>query len=138
MDSILVDTDVFSYFLRRDSRRLAYRDDLQDRVLCLSFASVAELRLGAIVGRWGDSRRNALEDTLQTYTMLGVDATVTKKWAETRAARQPIGRPIASEDCWIAATALRHDISLATHNAKDYQDIPGLKLVTHPDATTQP
>jgi len=131
--AVLIDTDVFSFFLRRDSRRLAYRDDMRERMLCLSFASVAELRFGAILSGWGDSRRAALEGALRGYVMLGVDAAITQRWAEIKAARQRIGKPVASEDCWIAATALRHDIPLVTHNARDYQGIDGLKLVTRAD-----
>lgn len=124
--AILVDTDVFSFFFRRDNRRLAYRDDVQKHTLCLSFASVAELRFGAILSGWGSPRRTALEASLRSYVMLGVDADTTQCWAEIRAECQRKGQPIASEDCWIAATALRHDIPLVTHNAKDYWSIEGL------------
>ena len=35
------------------------------------------------------------------------------------------------------ATALRHDIPLATHNAGDYEHVHGLKLITHADTQTK-
>jgi tRNA(fMet)-specific endonuclease VapC len=47
-----------------------------------------------------------------------------------RAERQAIGRTIASQDAWIAATALRHNLPLVTNNAKDFQNIPELKVLT--------
>lgn len=32
-------------------------------------------------------------------------------------------------DAWIASTALRHDIPLATNNTRHFEGIPGLTLV---------
>ena len=131
MDSVLIDTDVFSFFFRQDDRRLLYNNELRGCLLCISFATVAELRFGAICAGWGDSRRQKLEESIRHYVMLPPDSEVTERWAAVKAARDRIGRPIGSEDCWIAAIALRHDIPLATHNGKDYENISGLKLITH-------
>jgi tRNA(fMet)-specific endonuclease VapC len=60
MDAVLIDTDVFSFFFKRDSRRELYVDDVIDRQLYLSFMSVAELRKWAIVRNWGRQRRARL------------------------------------------------------------------------------
>jgi predicted nucleic acid-binding protein len=38
---------------------------------------------------------------------------------------------MSSSDCWIAACALAHEQALLTHNAADYADVPGLRLITH-------
>jgi len=131
MESVLLDTDVFSLFFRRDTRSLLYDEDVRGKVRCLSFASVAELRFGAIAGGWQERRRGQLEDAMaRTVILHGDDATV-QHWATVKAARQRVGRPIGSEDCWIAATALRHGLALLTHNAKDYAEILDLRLVSH-------
>ena len=55
MDLVLLDTDVFSMFLRRDARSLRYDDDVRGKVRCLCFASVAELRLRGHCGGLGGS-----------------------------------------------------------------------------------
>jgi predicted nucleic acid-binding protein len=34
-------------------------------------------------------------------------------------------------DAWIAASALRYDATLLTHNGQDYADIPNLRVVSH-------
>jgi tRNA(fMet)-specific endonuclease VapC len=52
-------------------------------------------------------------------------------WATITVGRRRIGKPIGCGDCWIAAAAIRHDLTLVTHNAGDYADLPNLKLVTH-------
>ena len=44
------------------------------------------------------------------------------------------GRPMPSNDAWIAATALRYDTPLVTHNVKDFEHLQnmGLNLITVP------
>lgn len=37
---------------------------------------------------------------------------------------------MSPQDAWIVATALRHELPLITHNAKDYQGIAGLDCRT--------
>jgi len=52
---------------------------------------------------------------------------IQSKWV----AAQSHGRRIECANAWIAATALRHDVPLVTHNAGHYQGVPGLKLISH-------
>jgi predicted nucleic acid-binding protein len=33
------------------------------------------------------------------------------------------------QDLWLAAQAVQRDFTLLTANAKDFQDVPGLKLI---------
>jgi tRNA(fMet)-specific endonuclease VapC len=40
------------------------------------------------------------------------------------------GRPIGFADAWIAATALNLNIPLVSHNAKDYEAIDALMVIT--------
>jgi L-ascorbate metabolism protein UlaG (beta-lactamase superfamily) len=59
-------------------------------------------------------------------------------WAEVTVAAQSKGRRIECADAWIAATALRHDVPLVTHNHDDYLGVPGLKLISHLGAAIKP
>lgn len=131
MDLVLLDTDVFSLYFRRDTRSTAYDVDVRHKVRCLSFAGVGELRFGALAAGWGEPRRRQLEDAIALTVILPGDDLVTQHWAQIRAARQQAGRPMGSEDCWIAATARRHGIPLLTHNARDYELIDGLRVISH-------
>ncbi len=134
MDAVLLDTDVLSFFAKADTRASAYAPAIAGRRLCISFQTVAELQLWALLRRWGASRRAELDALIAQHMVLHDDAALARRWAEITGNRRRLGQPIECGDAWIAATALRHDIPLATHNARDYQDIPGLKLITHPDA----
>jgi predicted nucleic acid-binding protein len=104
---------------------------VRGKVRCLSFASVAELRFGAIAANWQERRLQRLETAIGRTLILHADDLTVRHWAATRAARQHSGRRIGSEDCWIAATALRHGLTLLTHNAADYAGIPNLRIVSH-------
>lgn len=140
MDSVVVDTDVFSFFFRKDTRRELYRGDLEGRRLCLAFQTVAELKMGSIHGMWGKRRVEQLDRTLQRYVILPYDAEMADCWAEICARRRRAGNPIACGDGWIAAAALRHDLLLITHNGSHFEGIPGLRVVCHgaPDAAETP
>ncbi len=41
-----------------------------------------------------------------------------------------LGRSISCNDAWIAACAVKHGVPLVTHNAKDFEAIGGLKVVS--------
>jgi tRNA(fMet)-specific endonuclease VapC len=131
MEAVLLDTDVFSFFFKRDSRRELYVDDVIGRQLCLSFMSVAELRKWAIIRNWGRRRRARLDETLRHYVILPFDDAMAQHWAEVYAHRGRQGKPISCGDCWIAASALRHDLTLVSHNAEHYADIMNLRLISH-------
>jgi tRNA(fMet)-specific endonuclease VapC len=41
------------------------------------------------------------------------------------------GELIGANDLWIAATALRHGEALVTRNAREFQRVPGLQVLTY-------
>jgi len=130
MSPVLLDTDVLSFFAKADTRASLYAPDLAGRQLTVCFQTVAELRLWALLRRWGPTRQAALDALLSRMVVLPYDATMAYRWAEVTAHRRRAGRPIDCGDAWIAATALSHGIPLMTHNARDYEGIPGLVVIT--------
>jgi predicted nucleic acid-binding protein len=131
MDPVVLDTDVLSFFAKGDTRASLYAPALEGKLLCASFQTVAELRLWAIVRRWGTSRRQSLDLLMDRFVVLPYDAMMAQHWADITAHRRRLGRPIDCGDAWIAASAVRHGSVLLTHNAKDYVDINGLNLISH-------
>ena len=127
MENRLVDTDVLSFILKGDSRAQSYAKHLEGRVLCLCFATVAELYRWAIQKNWGPKRIDDLRRTLRRYVVLPYDDAMAWEWA--RVTSIP-GRPVAPGDAWIAAASLRHRISLVTHNRRHFEHIPGIDVVS--------
>lgn len=130
MSLLLLDTDIASFIFKGSDYAAPYLPILSDQELALSFMSVAELFQWAILRRWGDRRLSQLEKYLSNYLVIPVDQPLCREWAQVRSGRQSTGRSISPQDAWIAATALRYDLPLVTHNSKDFLDIPHLRLIT--------
>ena len=129
MSLVLIDTDIASFLFKGSDYAEPYMPLLSGHELALSFMTVAELLQWAILRHWGDLRLAQLEQYLSNYIIIPIDWALCREWAQTRVARQHAGRVISPQDAWIAATALRHDLPLATHNVKDFLEIPNLRLI---------
>jgi len=130
MTTLIVDTDVVSFLLKGDTRAQLYRPHLQDKTLALSFMTVAELYQWAYVRNWGERKLTRLEEQLHRYVIVPFDNELCKQWARICVQRKQQGRPISVQDAWIAATALRHNCPLVTHNGDDFSDIAGLEVIS--------
>lgn len=132
MSLLLIDTNIASFIFKGSDYADPYFPLLRGHKLAMSFMSVAELFQWAILRQWGDSRLAQLDQALLNYLIIPTDRLLCQEWASIRVERQRSGRPISPQDAWIAATALRHDLPLVTHNIKDFQEIPNLQLIIPP------
>lgn len=130
MSLLLIDTNIASFIFKGSDYADPYIPLLSGHELALSFMTVAELFQWAILRQWGDRRVAQLEQYLSNYLIIPVDQPLCREWAQIRADQQSAGRVISPQDAWIAATAIRHDLSLVTHNIKDFREIPNLRLIT--------
>ena len=130
MSQVVVDTDIASYIFNWHSSAKRYVDALRGSELILSFMSVAEMRMGAIVAGWGVRRRTLLEQFMQGFGVVYADDPLCASWARLRADARTAGRSLSPQDAWIAATALGLDVELATNNRRDYEHVPGLRLLS--------
>jgi tRNA(fMet)-specific endonuclease VapC len=129
MSLLLIDTDIASFIFKGSNYSDPYLPFLSGQELALSFMTVAELFQWAMFRQWGDRRLTQLEQYLLNYLVVPVDQPLCLEWAKVRAHQQSAGRRISPQDAWIAATALRHDLPLVTHNTKDFLAIPNLRLI---------
>ncbi len=130
MNTVLLDTNIVSYVFKRDSRAALYAPHLLNKELAIAMMTVAELLQWATVRKWSVARVRQLEAEFEKYTILPVDMAVCYAWATVRASRSALGLSISPQDAWIAATALRYNLSLVTHNPDDFQQIGGLTVIT--------
>jgi len=63
----VIDTDVVSYIYKRDTRADLYHTHLNDPPFIISFMSLAELRRWTLERKWGETRRQELEEYLARY-----------------------------------------------------------------------
>jgi predicted nucleic acid-binding protein len=130
MNAAIVDTDVVSMLFKGDARALAYRPYIADRLLGISFMTLAELERWSLERDWGQKRKQELAQHLTHYVVLPVSRELCAKWAETSFAARKKGRPIQTADAWIAASALYYEVPLITHNRADYSAVDGLVLLS--------
>lgn len=130
LDVILLDTDVVSFLFKGDTRAASYAPFLEGHRLAISFMTVAELFQWAAIHKWGAPRVRLLEAALHEYVVVPFNLELCRLWGEIRARAREAGRPISPQDAWIAATAILHNLPLATHNPKDYALLEELEIVT--------
>ncbi len=131
--SIIADTNVVSFYVKRDTRIALFEPYLRDATVGISFMTVAELYKWEELRGWGPRLRADVAATLNTYVVLPPDRETCRFWARVIADCTRIGRPITGDDAWIAAAALQRGVPLVTYNRRDFAAVPGLRLL--PEAT---
>ena len=126
--SFLIDTDwVIDHFngVTQVSLRLK---ELQSRGLGLSVVSAAELWEGAYFSRDAKRSQETLEGFLSGVDILGLDEEICKRFGQLRGSMRKRGQTIGDFDLLIAATALRHNLTLLANNRKHFEVIAGLEI----------
>jgi len=133
---LLLDTNVLSEVTKPapDTRVLKWLNGLDEDRSFISAISIAEIRRGVALMDPG-RKREALaewlaEDLPQRFEhrVLPVDEPVALAWGDLMGLAKRSGRGLSSMDGLIAATAIAHDLTLATRNRKDFEGF-GLKLL---------
>lgn len=128
MIGFLLDTNVLSEFARAqaaDENVDRWLKATSDDILFASVLTLAEIRRGIELLPVG-KRRTQLEewqDELQisfAARLLPVTKAIGDRWAVLSAQAQRRGTPLSVMDGLIAATALEHDLTVATRNIKDF------------------
>lgn len=134
---ILLDTNVLSEFMRVSpaAQVVAWLDAQPVDEVWVCAITRAEIELG--IALLPDGKRKAglqlaaegmfAEDF--AGRCLSFDGQAATCYARLVANRSRLGRPISVEDGQIAAIALRHGLSLATPNERDFELIDGLGVV---------
>ena len=127
---IILDTNIVSYLMKGGPLAEAYEPSVQNHLLAITFITVGELYFGAEKRNWGEKKRKELETTLRNFVVIPYDHEIARCYGRLVAERQRNGKPIAPNDAWIAACTVRHGVPLVTHNAKDFEGIPALQVIT--------
>jgi len=135
VEVVLVDTDVFSFLMKRHTLAAQYEKHTKGKKLALSFVTVGELLTWSKHRNWGLAKIAEMERSIALTGVIPYDMALCQTYAELNAKLLKAGRPIGDNDLWIAATAIRHSIPLVSHNRKHYDDIPGLVLISETPKT---
>jgi len=90
---------------------------------------IGELRFGALHSSRVHENLDRITSLASSCTVLIIDETTSRSYAEIRLRLKAKGRPIPENDIWIAAVCLQHELPLACHD-EHFGHVDGLQL--HP------
>ena len=124
----MLDTNTLSALIKNPRGALVERLAALDAdTLCTSIVVACELRFGA-------RRRESavlsakVEELLSNLTVLALDGEADRHYADIRCALEKAGTPIGNHDLFIAAHARAQGLTLVTHNLREFQRVPGLRV----------
>lgn len=121
----LVDANVLSEPTKQvaDGKVVAWLNANESNLIVDSII-IGELRIGILAlprGRKRDRLEQWYETVIETIECLPWDATVSRRWAALVVELRRKGETVPLLDGMIAATALQHDLTVATRNTRDFQ-----------------
>jgi predicted nucleic acid-binding protein len=130
----LVDTNVFAELAKPkpDDKVLRWLEQ-HERELYVSTITIGEIRRG--IELLGEGKRKerlrawltAVSESMKGR-VLSFNSSTAHVWGQHKAKWDRAGRRVASLDSQIAATALRHQLTIVTRNIQDFADT-GVKLM---------
>ncbi len=127
MKNILIDTNFYVAFKR--NQQTAVEVLRQAEYIGMSTVVLGELLAGFRCGCREPENRRELDQFLDSprVEVLGLDEETAEFYAEVFRALKFKGRPIPSNDLWIAASSLRHGLALSSFD-EHFRHIDGLLL----------
>jgi tRNA(fMet)-specific endonuclease VapC len=129
--AVLIDTDLLIEWERSEDAAVLERL-ARDEARAISVISVSELLHGVVRSADADRprRRAFVEHILAALDPVPITEPVARVHADIWAGLQQRGTMIGAHDLWIAATALAHGFGVATGNVRDFERVPGLRLLS--------
>ncbi len=125
MNGILIDTNIYSLAMRGDSGVISILQSAARITICS--VSIGELLSGFKGGGKESRNRKELYEFLDSprVRILGIDENTAEYYAEIITQLKKKGRPIPTNDIWIAAAGFQHGLKLVTAD-KHFAYISGL------------
>ena len=122
---ILLDTNRLSDALAEDDAVLDRLETAEE--IHVPVVALGEIRAGFLAGRRPAQNEARLGWFLSRdgVSTIGIDSRVSHRYAEIHRALRRAGKPIPTNDLWIAALAIEHGLALYSRDAH-FADVPGL------------
>lgn len=129
MSRLVLDTSAYSALFRKHHATVQLVESTEN--LYLTPIVLGELKAGFLLGRRGEENERSLREFLQSprVSVLAIDDETADRWAIIAAFLKKAGTPVASNDIWIAASAMQHGLPILTSD-RDFQKIPQI-IVRH-------
>ena len=127
--SYLFDTNVCIRLLNNSSQTVLTRlVQQQPKDIYLCTVVQMELYYGAYRSTQTERNLSLLERFLSQFAVLPLDSAAAKVAGRIRSELAATGTPIGPSDLLIAAIALTHNLTLVTHNTREFSRVSGLAI----------
>ena len=128
MKNLLIDTNIYTYAFNGNTEVIRILQRAHKISICA--ITIGELLSGFKAGSKEKTNRAELEEFLDSprVHLIGLDEDTAEFYSEIHTALEKKGKPIPTNDIWIAATALQHGLKLYTKD-QHFKFVPGLVLV---------
>jgi tRNA(fMet)-specific endonuclease VapC len=128
--TFLLDTNVCVVYLNQpQSKVTAHLHSFKSEQIAVCSVVKAELFFGAMKSQRPEQTLEKQQRFLAAVRSLPFDDAAALIFGQIRANLQRQGTPIGPYDLQIAAIALANDLTLVTHNTREFARIDGLRLV---------
>ena len=125
----LLDTNICIYAMKDKYPALSKKlFQIPPSDIFISSVTVSELEYGCSKSNWENRSRNVMNLFLSAFTILPFDEKDARIAGRVRAELMKSGTPIGPYDIQIAAQGLSRGLTVVTHNTKEFERIPELKL----------
>ncbi len=126
--SFLIDTDWVIDHLNGLSPATQRLRELEPQGLAVSIITVAELWEGVIFSRDRQRSEKMLREFVENVHVIAIDEGTCQRFGQVRGTLRKGGKLIGDLDLLIAASSLRHNLTLLTNNRRHFEHIKGLRI----------
>jgi tRNA(fMet)-specific endonuclease VapC len=113
--ALILDTNAFSAFVEGDEKLLDAIE--QEPGLALPIIALGEYLYGIAQSRRRATYESWLRTNLGLFDLLPIVRATAEAYSEIRRELKAVGKPIPSNDLWIAALARQHRMSIVTRDS---------------------
>jgi len=125
----MLDTNICIYLIKKQSQSLIEKiSQLSPNELCISSITMSELEYGVSKSLFQEKNRIALYNFVTPINILPYDAKSSLWYGKIRSFLEKQGNTIGPLDLLIASHALAHNLTLITHNTKEFNRVNELKV----------
>jgi predicted nucleic acid-binding protein len=127
---VLLDTNVWSILVKKDSRAALFKNALSGKRLSVSFITVAEVYKWQFSRRWSEAKSRQMSAALRRYVVVPYQERIAEFWGKIASATDSIGKRMGDNDCWLAAIAAAYRIPFATANVEHFRPAEELGFIS--------
>ena len=120
-----------------DTRSKLYAPHAVGKSIAITFVTLGELRFWGHKRGWAKRKWEDLASRLRSVIIIPYDDAICDVYAELKSDLSKAGKVVGDNDLWIAACAVRHGLTLLTHNRSHFEHIPRLKFLSEAPVAMQ-